>query len=333
MKTRFRIEIADTREKYEGLRALWCEVFKDEPEFIDGMYTAFGADIGAGKFTSSEIAGYAVCDEEGRMLSALTCYNFGEYAGKPVYVSYAICTAEDARGLGYAGALVSYVRDMVTERGGISLISPAEDSLENYYARFGYEPYFYAAEKIICEDDEEFIFDEEDAGYEKADPARAPAHVGCDEYFEWREKFLADLPHVLPSAHAMKEIEKEATLPDGRSGLLLIGSGDAICNVYIRSDEERRGADAGRAKPAVLLTELIVNPALKEMSSEIEDEIALRVAAYFGESDIEYRTLTRKKQDNGYCQSMVCGIEGAAGSGSGDDNNGKTEPFFGFPFE
>ena len=328
MTTNYRIEIADTREKYEGLRALWCEVFKDEADFIDSMYESFGADLSAGKFTSDEIAGYVVCDEEGRMLSALTCYNFGEYEGKPVYVSYAICTAEKARGLGYAGALVSHVRDMVVEGGGISLISPAEDSLEDYYARFGYEPYFYAAEKTVCEEDGEYIFDEEDAEYEKANPTAEPAHIGRDEYFGWREKFLEGMPHVLPSANAMKEIEKEATLPDGRSGLLLIGGGDAICNTYFRSDEERSSAGEGNLKPAILLTELIINPTLKEMSSEIEDEIALRVASYFGESEIEYRTLTSKMQDNGYCQSMVCGISDTA-----DDNNGRPEPFFGFPFE
>lgn len=327
MTTYYRIEIADTKEKYEGLRALWCEVFKDEADFIDSMYESFGADLSSGKFTSDEIAGYVVCDEEGRTLSALTCYNFGKYAGKPVYVSYAICTAEGARSCGYAGALVCYVRDMVVEGGGISLISPAEDSLVNYYARFGYEPYFYAAEKTVCEEDGEYIFDEEDVEYEKVNPAAEPAHIGRDEYFGWREKFLEAMPHVLPSANAMKEIDKEATLPDGSSGLLLVGGGDAICNAYFRSEEERKGGGADVLKPAILLTELIVNPALKELSSEIEDEIALRVAAYFGEREIEYRTPSYKKQEDGYCQSMLCGISDAA------DNNGRQEPFFGFPFE
>ncbi len=314
MKKNYTIEIANTREKYEGLRALWCEVFNDEADFIDSMYENFGADLSAGKFTSDEIAGYIVRDEEGCTLSALTCYKFGVYAGKPVYVSYAICTSEDARGCGYAGALVSYVRDMVVEGGGISLISPAEDSLVNYYARFGYEPYFYASERVACAEEGEYIFDEEDAEYEKANPASEPAHIGRDEYFGWREKFLEGMPHVLPSENSMKEIEKEAKLPDGRSGLLLIGGGDAICIAY--------------PEQALLLTELIVNPALKEMSSEIEEEIALRVAAYFGKSEIKYRTLSCKLQDGGYCQSMVCGI-----SGAGEDNNGRPEPFFGFPFE
>lgn len=314
MKKNYTIEIANTREKYEGLRALWCEVFNDEADFIDSMYENFGADQAAGKFTSDEIAGYVACDEEGRTLSALTCYKFGEYAGKPVHVSYAICTAEDVRGFGYAGALVSYVRDMVVEGGGISLISPAEDSLVNYYARFGYEPYFYASKRVACEEEGEYIFDEEDAEYEKANPAPEPAHIGREEYFGWREKFLEDIPHVLPSENSMKEIEKEATLPDGRSGLLLIGGGDAICIAY--------------TEPALLLTEVIVNPALKEISSEIEEEIALRVAAYFGQSEIKYRTLSCKLQESGYCQSMVCGI-----SAAGEDNNGRPEPFFGFPFE
>ena len=45
MEKEFRLKIADNNDEYEGLRTLWCEVFSDEPAFVDAMYANFGEDI------------------------------------------------------------------------------------------------------------------------------------------------------------------------------------------------------------------------------------------------------------------------------------------------
>ena len=93
---------------YEGLRALWCEVFGDEPEYVDFTYEIFSGDI----------RGYAAVDEEGRVCSALTIYKAGAYEGRPVSVIYAVCTAPDCRGLGLASMLTERVREEAASEGG-----------------------------------------------------------------------------------------------------------------------------------------------------------------------------------------------------------------------
>ena len=67
MEKEFRLEIADNKEEYEGLRTLWCEVFSDEPSFVDAMYANFGeGGIHRGY-------GYVV-DEEGGVLRSDLLY-------------------------------------------------------------------------------------------------------------------------------------------------------------------------------------------------------------------------------------------------------------------
>ena len=78
--------------EYEGLQSLWCEVFGDPPDFVDAFYENFSGDI----------TGYVMISEEGEVCSALTCHRCGAYCEKPVYVSYAVCTRSDMRGLGLA---------------------------------------------------------------------------------------------------------------------------------------------------------------------------------------------------------------------------------------
>ena len=134
---------------YGELRALWCSVFGDGPSYVDGFYEAFG----------SEIKGYVVLDHDGSAAAALTLYPCGTFDGRPVYVSYAICTREDLRGRGIGAMLTAYVRDLVTSSGAVSIVSPADPGLEAFYAPLGYEPFFMASEQAALSpafDDEDF---------------------------------------------------------------------------------------------------------------------------------------------------------------------------------
>ena len=301
----FRIEKANTKEKYEGLRALWCEVFKDEAEFADGMYEAFGANPNEGKFISGQISGYVVLNEDEKVVSALTCFLSGSYDDKPIWTSYAICTDPDYRGAGLAGRLVEHVRDIVLGAGGISLISPAEPSLEKFYGAHGYEPHFYVDESVVfSDDDDDFEFDEEDAEFEKFNPTFEMRPLDAAAYNNYRESFLSGVPHVVLSDAFMNLIHSESTLPDGSSGLRLINNGDAICALA-----EYPGGN-------IRIAELVVNPALRDISEEIDEELACRISNELGLKEISCR-----KPSGSKCQSMAAGIT--------DDS----EAYYGFPID
>ncbi len=374
----FRIEKVDSKDKYEGLRDLWCRVFGDEPGYVDFFYGSFSEDI----------RGYVVCNDAGKVVSALTCFRCGVFRdpgsdaeggvvrdaaddpgggadGLPVYVSYAICTDPEYRGHGYAAALTGYVRDVVTaprgtliqesdERpaseglGGISLVSPAEESLIGYYGGLGYRESFFVDEHVVRTVEEElpeedgwsaesetgepsaknvdtrfwglgldgkadFLDDEEGEAFE---PELSVESVSGSMYNRYREEFLAGIPHVEMSPEMMEFLRAE-----GDGGLLVINGGDAVCRVAYAGAEDGESAETrseGSEAPLrmVMLDELLVNPQLKAFSEEIEEEIALRLEEHFGAETLVYRT-----PGFGRCQSMTDAETITAGA------------YFGFPVE
>ena len=415
----YKIKLVKEAEEYEGLRALWCRVFEDEPGFVDEMYRAFG----------DEIEGYVITDETDKVVSALTCYKSGTYSArtsdgrancdtansdnsnseksntsqKPVYVSYAICTDPEYRGLGLGGDLTSIVREIVTSpeeeiigldnaemhgKNGFSLVSPAEESLIKFYENLGYKKHFFALQEecvpgstdadgeTVSWGDYEQASDIEDAASNPEDAASNPEDAasnpedaasnpedavfdpeavkypyGQDEeeplepeismfeieasmYNKYRESFLEDIPHVALSG-------KMADFVKSISGLFLINRGDAICAV-----SEVPSEDASCAAKDIIIEELLVNPMLKSISSEIDAELAEMIAGYFGAEKLIYRIPGR-----GYCQSMIAkGMAGVRGqeettdpAGACDqevildsanaDLTGEEPAYYGFPIE
>ena len=353
-----RIEQADTREKYEGLRDLWCRVFGDEPGYVDAMYEAFGDDI----------RGYVIRDDAGKTLSALTCYRCGHYSsdadasslnGLEVYVSYAICTDPDYRGQGLAGRLVEYVKDMVTAGGAVSIVSPAERSLVKFYEGLGYSQHFFASEgtaysqNTLLMDEYEpdiddsldievlsdaqidaelrrlaVLFGDDDDEIEPFDPGISVLPVDASMYNIYREAFLTDIPHVSLTDKMLKFVRMDSLNSDG---LLVINGGDAICTAE----------DTGEG---LKIRELIINPMLTEYSTEIDEEIASRLADHLRASRLDYRT-----PGAGYCQTMIAAPAGvldedcrkeatdrSAELADNDDDFGRMEevpPYYGFPIE
>ena len=369
----YRVETVDSKDKYEGLRDLWCRVFGDEPGFVDFFYESFGGDI----------RGYVIRNDAGKTISALTCFRCGVFRDAPgdaegrqahdapdgpgggadslpVYVSYAICTDPEYRGQGHAAALTEYVRSIVTAPrgtvihgeddglpaaeglGGISLVSPAEESLIGYYDRLGYRETFFVDEHAVHAGEEElpeevdwavgaeageqsayietseqsaaadtrfwglgpdgnadFLDDEEGEAFE---PELSVESVSGSMYNRYREEFLAGIPHVEMSPEMMEFLRA-----DGDGGLLVINGGDAVCRVVYAGN-------------TVMLDELLVNPQLRALSGEIEEEIALRIAEHFGAETLVYRT-----PGSGRCQSMSAAANGAEAAAEG--------AYFGFPIE
>lgn len=305
-------EIEYGSEYYRGLRSLWCEVFDSPPEEVDAFYENFGDDI----------RGYAAVDESGEVCSAITCHRCGTYMDIPVYVSYAICTREENRGQGLAAKLTSFVRDKVTEAGYISVLSPAEPSLVSFYAELGYEPHFFKLERAAMSpefDLEEFDdFDEFDLDIEGADPTPFRAEIDlqripAEKYNIYREAFLAEQPHIKPSTEMLRVIEAETM---NGCGLYSINRGDAICAV--------RSADPVK----VVLTELILNPVLKELSFDIDSEIASMIAKHFGAAETHFIT-----PGPGACQGMICGLPDEPADQNEEYEYYFEKPFYGFPIE
>ena len=307
----YRIISANEGSVYEGLRSLWCGVFGDEPAYVDALYDNFG----------EEISGYAVVDSEGKVCSALSCYLCGSYEGRPVYVSYAICTDEDMRGRGLGGMLTAFVRDEVIASGGISIVSPAEPSLEEFYAGLGYEPWFMAAERAVMSpefDEEEYEdYDEYDMdfGDDNEDGTFEPEldiePLSAEKYGKYREAFLSVRPHIELSKAMLRQAQAET---ERGCGFYSINRGDAICAI----------SESGRGR--VVLTELILNPVLQELSLDIDGEIASMLAKKFDAAETIYRM-----PGMGGCQSMAAGLKREYNED--EESYEYEEPYFGFPVD
>lgn len=365
----YTVKKAETTEEYKGLRDLWHRVFGDGPEFVDHLYRMFGETGLPGGMEASQdadVTGYIICSAENEVISALTCYRCGalsvpddmrddpEYAGndgRPVYVSYAVCTDPEYRGLGLAGKLTSSVREEVAAAGGISLVSPAEESLIAFYRDLGYRESCFAAEdEAPADDPEEWDHDSFDLntdgtrvwglgddgtpGFIEDDdtlPAEAELTVEVADvitYNKYRESFLADTAHVSLS-EPMLELVRSVSL--NGNGLLVINGGDAVCVISEAPDPEGGETVTGQTdvgKTQLVINELLVDPDLLALSGEIGGEIASSLAVHFGAERVVYRTPAfcgncneAAWQDEGIrCQSMAAGA-GDAGF------------YFGFPVE
>ena len=266
-------------KEYEELKKCWCEVFGDDPDYVDELYYALGA------------TGYALSDND-ELHSFLTLFEAGEFEGTPVMVSYGICTWPQSRGKAYASTLVQHVRDEAIAQSAITLISPAEPSLVEFYSGLGYQPSFLAENHEV------------DAAVLE-DISTNVRVLSAAEYNNKREEFLAGIPHVIFSDEFMNFVRNDSV---NAQGTLLINNGDAICTINYGSDDEMG------------ISELIVNPVLASLNSEIAEQIAASIAALFEVDKCYYRTPATGNMS--YVQSMTAGR-----SISSD------LPYYGFPLD
>lgn len=280
--------------EYKELRQVWCDTFGDDPVFVDELYYAMDAH------------GFTF-EDEGSLHSFLTLFQAGTFQGKPVLVSYGICTKPESRGKGYGGELVDAIRQKVNEAGAISVVCPAEASLVEFYEQHGYETGYYAKN------------DDAEAAELDVPIELQVSMLTAAEYNRFREAFLLEVPHVTFHEDFMEFIKNDSV---NTQGLLLINGGDAICALNYGNDDEMG------------ISELIVNPALGEVSSEIAGQIAGGLAKLFEVEKCYFRTPTHivytdesgdHFSQGSYVQAMV--------SGADIPDDTLLMPYYGFPID
>ncbi len=106
---------------------LWKEVFGDSDEFIKQFMA---------RYFSHE--GMFCIEQDGKLQSMLHLVPF-ELDGMPVAYMYAVATAAEARGKGYATKLIGQAVKKAKAEGYKAIATlPADEGLHGFYARFGF---------------------------------------------------------------------------------------------------------------------------------------------------------------------------------------------------
>ncbi|WP_287586864.1 hypothetical protein [Mogibacterium sp.] len=131
------------------------KVFGDDKEFIDFFDSCFQDDY-------LDLVIIESLDDKEVLQAALTQFNMGQLVvpawkqssldGKQIEISYAICTDKIARGKGYGSHITVYARELAESSRKLSMLSPAEPSLIDFYAPLGYREFMYAEQGVVAAD-------------------------------------------------------------------------------------------------------------------------------------------------------------------------------------
>lgn len=127
MRLQEKIGVRELTQKEVECRALWMEVFGDGREDVDRFLIDVHRDENL--LTHSE---------QGSVVAMLNIVELPTDYGPTAYL-YAIATDEKWRGRGFASELIRQAIDVSRERGyGAVMLIPSEESLVEYYKRFGF---------------------------------------------------------------------------------------------------------------------------------------------------------------------------------------------------
>ena len=150
--------------------SLWQEAFGDSAEYIN-----FFLD-------THESCTCLTHEENGKLCSALFLIE-GSLCGKSAYYLFAAATLKSQRGKGCMAKLLEKAENYAKQNGRAYIVLvPAENSLFDYYSRFGYNTCFYAKRQGINEEFEIdktkcFVWNKAHEEYIKAESEKFGAEI------------------------------------------------------------------------------------------------------------------------------------------------------------
>lgn len=180
------------------LRALWKEAFGDTDEFFHTFEkTAF----------SPSRCRCAVLQD--RIVAALYWFDC-EFMHKPIAYIYGVATAKDFRGQGFCHMLMHETHKHLTKQGYIgALLSPAGESLFDFYNSIGYKTSTYI-EEITFREDMLFTFENKHIDIHT---------IEKEEFFHLRRSFLSSTA-VYQENENLDFLETQADFYTGENFLL-----------------------------------------------------------------------------------------------------------------
>ena len=181
----------------EDFISLRRRVFGDDEEFIEFFDNCFRDDYLDFLIVEDQ-------DDSEVLQASLTQFDMGklvvpegkvsDIAGKSIEMSYAICTDPEARGKGYGSHITVYAREIAESSRKLSMLSPAEPSLINFYEPLEYKKFMYAEQgSVLASEHVDFEF----------------SHLQTkvltpQEYNTYRETILASRVHIKLSEGALR---------------------------------------------------------------------------------------------------------------------------------
>lgn len=179
------IRFADGSD-FDALKEIWHICFGDGYEYID-------------KFFNERLESVLLCETEGKIVSALHLLEcecvISERSYSALYI-YAAATLPEHRGRGYMGEIINYAKRSLPC--DFLLLAPAEETLFDYYKRFGFERAFK----------NEFLLVPNAEYRASAEPKKA----GADEIFNLRCEYLDGYNYIKWSKRAIEYALSDCTL-------------------------------------------------------------------------------------------------------------------------
>ena len=182
---------------FDDFISLRRKVFGDNENFIEFFDNCFRDDY---------LDFLIIEDQDGveTLQAALTQFDMGrlvvppdkisEIAGKSIEMSYAICTDPAARGKGYGSHITVYAREIAESSRKLSMLSPAEPSLINFYEPLEYKKFMYAEQgSVLVSEHVDFEFSKFQIKV-----------LTPQEYNNYREAILANRVHIKLSEGALR---------------------------------------------------------------------------------------------------------------------------------